>query len=656
MLFGLSLTGAVALLFVLRFLPPYWPVPFLTSPWFETSFLAVVLGLTVAVMVGETVWANTISFAVIIGLAGGCVVVTWAVGDLSWAKALFAVAGTMVTILSARRAGIDILPVLKVSVCAFCGATAANDNGTVLGLGAFGLLCGAWLVSENLFFFGQGHWVASLTSWGESLGESVIRTTEHVLLSPCVWLIAALGNRAPYRLPRFIDFSTDAFLLKRSSLEHEFVHRLLRDYFALRELMPRIASTDSRQRLETIRSLGYQGESALDVLAELVEHEDASVRAAAITGLGHISSPIATRCLKQHLDDPATEVRQALIPALLNQSGDEVDRFFHQMKPLGNGCEVDPLLDNLGQDEVAIQEFLLRLGASAVDPLLARLDSHKDGYAAREAAMRVLIQLVPDLEVARPLLPFLEHSDRHVQRIVALVVTRLGDDHEFGCVLRLVAHPESSIRMNVVSALVEVGDERSVAALLDLLENNPLVRATVAIELESLRSREAIHLLLGRLDHADSFVVPSIINALAATGDIRAAEPLKAKLTHHDADVRLAAASGLLRLGEGSGTAILRSFLTTESEELRRGAVRGLAFARDDIEKALLAHELSYFGKWGSLDLPEGKRYVRDWLDPKVQITRKRIAKRAQEVGLSEQEVRSRYEALASDFSLRLEP
>src|SRR5262249_9562614 len=179
----------------------------------------------------------------------------------------------------------------------------------------------------------------------------------------------------------------------------EFVHRLLRDYFALRVLRPRLSVPDKQRRLDAIRFLGYQGEASLDVLTEFATDEDPEVRAAALTGLSHVSSPIVAQCLAQHLDDPPPVVRKALLPAIFTLSISERDRLLSSLKPLGDGCELDPLLDDLRKQvylSSESQKFIRDLAQAEVEVLKARLKSKDSAY--RSAALGVLSHILDDTE------------------------------------------------------------------------------------------------------------------------------------------------------------------------------------------------------------------------------------------------------------------
>ena len=100
----------------------------------------------------------------------------------------------------------------------------------------------------------------------------------------------ALTRSLPFRWACFIDYTTKALLLKRSAGDVEFIHRLLREYFALRHLQPRLRDENPDRRLEAIRNLGFQGEAAIDSLAVFARERDPRIREAAVSAFGTMAA------------------------------------------------------------------------------------------------------------------------------------------------------------------------------------------------------------------------------------------------------------------------------------------------------------------------------------------------------------------------------
>src|SRR5262249_11013676 len=152
----------------------------------------------------------------------------------------------------------------------------------------------------------------------EGLAEDINIVVERWVLSPILRFVVAGGRGLPFRCHGFFWYCEEALLLKRVAREIEFIHRLLRDYFALRDLRPQLQAKERDRQLEAIRALGYQGISAIDTLAELAGDRVPDVRAAAIAALGRIAAPEIVAHLERALADDALEVRQAAVQGLRN--------------------------------------------------------------------------------------------------------------------------------------------------------------------------------------------------------------------------------------------------------------------------------------------------------------------------------------------------
>jgi adenylate kinase family enzyme len=203
-----------------------------------------------------------------------------------------------------------------------------------------------------------------------TMSRALFLGLESTLLRVGLKLVLFACRKGPLDDARFRAFAVDSFLLKKTSAEYEFVHRLLRDHFALRTLVPSI-QVDKSGAINQIRALGYQGESAVDFLIELSKDDDPEVRAAAVWGLGHIPLPVVTQCFQSHVGDKHPSVRIALLESLSRVADTAASDLIVQMDPLHDGSEMSALLDVSGRlgEGVAI-DYFLRSGATGVRAML----------------------------------------------------------------------------------------------------------------------------------------------------------------------------------------------------------------------------------------------------------------------------------------------
>src|SRR5258708_18393569 len=124
----------------------------------------------------------------------------------------------------------------------------------------------------------------------------------------------------------------------------QFIHLLLRDYFAFPDLVRSLKHKDQWRRLKSAQALGDLGDNrAIEALGELiVKDKDENVRSVAAVAMGKIGSPDGVPSLIVALQDNRARVRGAAAQALgdigdgraieglitLAQDGDKMIRLF----------------------------------------------------------------------------------------------------------------------------------------------------------------------------------------------------------------------------------------------------------------------------------------------------------------------------------------
>jgi len=162
----------------------------------------------------------------------------------------------------------------------------------------FGGLVPLWMLAVTIAACLLGSFVAApvgvlalvtvlLLNRTRPLADLASRVLYDVVLLRVLWL----GRQAPWNYRAFLNYCADTVLLKDASGEYEFVHRMLRDHFAVRKLMRELtrASTEAQRKL--VGRLSLQGEAAFETLKSLAVYPDATIRSAAVTGLGRIGIP-----------------------------------------------------------------------------------------------------------------------------------------------------------------------------------------------------------------------------------------------------------------------------------------------------------------------------------------------------------------------------
>jgi hypothetical protein len=359
--------------------------------------------------------------------------------DLDWRAALLVVVATSVWVLAIDERRFSILGGLLASFAA--GAALWGVPGAALGMAAFAavLPIGAMLTRED------GGILAPCRSVVERIEDCGIRG-----VNPLLVLTLAVLRRVPARFGRFLDYGVEALLLKRSGGDVEFMHRLLRDYFALRDLQPALSSADRSRRLSAIRSLGYQGDAAVDALADFVRTADEDVREAAAWALGRINSPETVSHIAEALHDASARVRAAGALSSKGALTEDFDRLIMYVMH-----DRDPLVER------ALAEAMLSRGTV---PFFMREDGDFSHTAAPEGPFLQRLQQEEELRIM--LFDFITpDSDGSVARSAIAVAGFFKDRSAVGPLEKVLSWGKSGLRAEAARALGAIGDRAAAKAL-----------------------------------------------------------------------------------------------------------------------------------------------------------------------------------------------
>jgi HEAT repeat protein len=327
-----------------------------------------------------------------------------------------------------------------------------------------------------------GHW----------LDRSVVAGLQKLALS--------MSTIFPMRPSRFLRYTGEVMLLKRAAGKYEFMHRLLRDHFAIRRLLIRLSADGATNRLRAIEQLSLQGESSLEALVSLTHRPEVELRIAAAGGLGRIPSPQIPHALGRIVsDDPDARVRAAAIEG----SRPLPEESIRELVQLG-GADPDPVVRRAVVRALRTrneQGFLTALHAALFDgdgsvtrevlALLARKDNsllsrqllHRSRFIAKGSKRVSLDALVSHLD------PFVGDPDRGIRSICVRLLRHTRVVAAIPSLERALLDPELSIRVEAIRALKDCGGSSVVGRLLSCLQEDPswMVRMAACKELGALR-------------------------------------------------------------------------------------------------------------------------------------------------------------------------
>jgi hypothetical protein len=185
------------------------------------------------------------------------------------------VAGGFSSTYDGRSIGFGVLFALPLLVGGLILNTPIAPLSIAVGIFPFG-----WFFLESLYDSKRPilKWVGKHTrTMSDQLAKWSSYTCDSLVLN-----VLVVSGALPWRFRRFLNFSDDALLLKRAGNDYEFVHRLLREHFALRDYLPLMHADDEATRLELVKSLAILGDDAAEPLRHISQHDPSeAVRQAA---------------------------------------------------------------------------------------------------------------------------------------------------------------------------------------------------------------------------------------------------------------------------------------------------------------------------------------------------------------------------------------
>jgi HEAT repeat protein/DNA polymerase III delta prime subunit len=324
--------------------------------------------------------------------------------------------------------------------------------------------------------------VALLISWKLSYKSALV--IEKYLINPFLFAVLSLQRRVPLYFGRFIEYAVGAMLLKRSGEEYEFVHRLLRDHFAVREQIPFLYTTDGRARPEVIERLSLLGEASLDSLAGLTLHPDESIRLAAVAGLERITTPGVTPVLARVVSrDGAPGVRARAVRALGGYLSEDAIPIIENAL-LDPAPEVRTAVMEVVAGSIRYHRFARMAFQGLKDPDDQVFASAIQTLASGElsAAVVGMINLEGTASVVARIRSLLKDSSASTRRVALTLVGLLRDKESLPEVQAALAAKDQKVRMAAFLALGQISGPEVIPFFMPLLRNWREDTRKVAVE------------------------------------------------------------------------------------------------------------------------------------------------------------------------------
>lgn len=475
--------------------------------------------------------------------------------------------------------------------------------------------------------------VRSLSALGISV-EKVspdLSSSNWQVRAAAVTTLARLGDRSA--VPMIIFALRDSDSRVRSEAARTL--GALGDPRATDALTGALSDQSADVRIEVTFALGRIKDSrAVGPLTSLLSDRDPRVSLAAAESLARLHDPRATRVLIDSLSSADWRVRSRATQVLARVAGegsldqaigplaaaladkDPVVRYYAAEALAGIGAKAVPALieglrSHRDSDRDRAARVLWRIGAPAVDPLMAVLQDRSSTPEIRAASARTL-GMIGDKRSIKGLALLLKDDRYFVRQQAALALGQMGEP-AVDLLLEMASSSTPATREAAIEALGSTSSTRAVNRVIESLsDSNPNVRSAAVRALgESSSERAVPHLMALLRDDSSALraqaaaslarlgqvALPSLISALkdsrpsirqlaaSALGDIGskdAVAPLIDLLTTDQSGARPEAIEALGKIGDPAAIAPILSILRTASVAVRKRAVGALGRFRDD--------------------------------------------------------------------------
>jgi HEAT repeat protein/energy-coupling factor transporter ATP-binding protein EcfA2 len=493
-------------------------------------------------------------------------------------------------------------------------------EGTILGIVSTLLLCGLKVFYSNYSAKKYAIYLRSLSGYEDfsEYSSSIADKTEQILefyidrpiqryiLNPALKILLSFLGSIPFGYENFLVYATETLFIKQVGKDYEFIHRLLKDHFAIRKLVPNLRyEVNTQTKIKSIQQMSLQGESAFDTLAELLRDANPHIREAAIEGLGRIAIPEVLPVFREALNDSSIVVKLSVVRNLDKlERSDSQSIFKHALSDvdlevrlavitqirkqyiLGAGKLLAPLF--LKEENVQILHHLIMscypFSHQEIKNLLVSevilIRDFNDPYIfsnIEEIGTYLKKRITP--KVVEKLCVFLADHEPVARITTALLLAIIGDRRVVPSLIKRMDDPYLAVRISVAYALGKLGDPLAVETLVHSLHQK-LPRSKARIPKDCIK---------------DLYVAIGEAIANIGVGDSTAVLGLLRAFQHPDIKVRVVAIATVGKLQDSSVVPQLLRMLRDMRKSIRKEAVKSLGQFKDPSIVPLLVKSLRDF-------------------------------------------------------------
>ncbi|MBN1564057.1 MAG: HEAT repeat domain-containing protein [Anaerolineae bacterium] len=325
----------------------------------------------------------------------------------------------------------------------------------------------------------------------------------------------------------FINLAVQLHLIRdRNSDTYQFVHLMLRDYFAYSYAVEHVNNPKAYPRQDATASHDFRNNPA--------------------DALGNLGDPRAIGPLHKALRIKRANVTKATIALIRSSAAEALANIGDPAVP----SLIEALNDQENEDEIRYHaaKALERLSHPASIQALIHATCHDTNEYVRYYAVQALSQ-IDDPRILTSLIDVLDDPNEWVRRAVAEALGRLGDPEAIQPLIKALHDSNATIQRMAANALRRFGEAVVEPLIAELHDENVNVRRYAVQILGESQDVRAIKPLIAALNDPEAAIRRYAARGLGIIGDKRAVPALIAALFANDWQVSSRVANALEQIG-----------------------------------------------------------------------------------------------------------
>src|ERR1700723_1336771 len=290
------------------------------------------------------------------------------------------------------------------------------------------------------------------------------------------------------------------------------------DESAIDDLIARIEGQDPAARLHIINALaGCNTPKVQQAVQKQLKDNSKFIRSAALSALGRMDGPFDIAVLCGMLRDPEIEVQNKAVDVVIHANHPDTIKYL-----------VDVLKDENEYARRAAVEVLNAVGTSKSVKYLLEVIADSDWWVRTRAADA--LGKIGGPRVVHAVLALIKDENQDIRRAAIEILNQTKDERAVAQLIEATRDTDWWVSERAVDALAEIGSSKALPRFIDMLQGEAKSLPTVIRAIGKIGDQKSLESLLPMLARPENEVKVEAISALAKLADERRADTIRVRL------------------------------------------------------------------------------------------------------------------------------